>query len=56
MVLQTNLLGTEEMIEERLRVYRKAGVNTLKVTPIASNLEERINTLGKIIDLAANSA
>ena len=56
MVLQTNLLGTEEMIEERLRVYRKAGVNTLKVTPIASNLKERINTLGKIIDLAANSA
>ena len=54
MVLQTNLLGTEKMVAERLRVYREAGVTTLKVAPIGSDLEERINALGKVIDLAVN--
>ena len=54
MVLQTNLLGTEKMVAERLRVYREAGVTTLKVAPIGSGLEERINALGKVIDLAVN--
>ena len=54
MVLQTNLLGTEKMVAERLSVYREAGVTTLKVAPIGSDLEERINALGKVIDLAVN--
>ena len=55
MVLQTNLLGTDEMVRERLRLYRKAGVTTLKVSPMGKNLEERITALGKVIDLACSS-
>ena len=30
-VLQTNLLGTEQMVRQRLRTYRDAGVTTLHV-------------------------
>ena len=55
MVIQTNLLGTDEMVRERLRLYRKAGVTTLKVSPMGKNVEERITALGKVIDLARSS-
>ena len=52
MVFQTNLLGTETMIKDRLAAYQKSGVTTLKVAPVAGNLEEKIKMLGRIIDLA----
>ena len=55
MVLQTNLLGTDEMVQDRLSLYRKAGVTTLKVAPVGKSLEERITALGKVIDLASSS-
>ena len=55
MVLQTNLLGTDEMVRDRLSLYRKAGVTTLKVAPMGKSLEERITALGKVIDLASSS-
>ena len=54
MVLQTNLLGTDEMVRDRLSLYRKAGVTTLKVAPMGKSLEERITALGKVIDLASS--
>ena len=43
------------MVRERLRLYSKAGVTTLKVSPMGKNLEERITALGKVIDLASSS-
>ena len=54
MVFQTNLLGTETMIKSRLAAYQESGVTTLKVAPVAGNLEEKIKMLGRIIDLAKN--
>lgn len=52
MVLKTNLLGTEPMVRERLRAYRKAGITTLRVEPAASGLDERLTTLARLMDLA----
>ena len=36
-VLKTNLIGTETMIRERLRVYRDAGVTTLRLSTTGSD-------------------
>ena len=52
MIVQTNLLGTQSMVKERLSAYKSAGVTTLKVAPVATSLEEKINVLGKVIDLS----
>lgn len=50
-VLQTNLLGTDAMVRERIRAYRDAGVNTVRVDPQGESLPERLETLGRVIDL-----
>ena len=52
MVVQTNLLGTESMVKERLRAYKNAGVTALKISPVANDLEEKIQILGTVIDLS----
>lgn len=51
LVLKTNLLGTREMVRERLRVHRNAGVTTLRVTPDGQTLDERLNTLMELVTL-----
>jgi len=51
LVLKTNLIGTKEMIRERLRVHQRAGVTTLSVFPTGQTLDARLNTLGQLLDL-----
>jgi alkanesulfonate monooxygenase SsuD/methylene tetrahydromethanopterin reductase-like flavin-dependent oxidoreductase (luciferase family) len=51
MILRTNLFGAKEAIRERLREYEAAGVTTLKVQPKAKNLDDRLDILGRLIDL-----
>ncbi|MCH8919957.1 MAG: LLM class F420-dependent oxidoreductase [Chloroflexi bacterium] len=51
LVLKTNLLGTEEMVKERIRAYRNSGVTTLRVEPQGEGLDGRLETLGRIVDL-----
>lgn len=51
MVLKTNLIGTPEMVKERLRVHARAGVNTLNVMPGGRTLSERVETLGRFMEL-----
>jgi alkanesulfonate monooxygenase SsuD/methylene tetrahydromethanopterin reductase-like flavin-dependent oxidoreductase (luciferase family) len=51
LVLKSNLLGTERMVRERLATYRDAGVTTLRVEPAADDLETRVSTLGRLMDL-----
>lgn len=54
MILQANLLGDERTVRERLRAYRDSGVTTLRVQPAGSTLEERLTTLGRVMDLIDN--
>ncbi len=56
LVLKTNLLGTEDMIRERLRVYQSAGVTTLRVEPDGKTLDERIKTLAHLVELVKETA
>ncbi len=51
LVLKTNLIGTEEMVRERLRTHRHAGVNTLQVLPDGETLDERLATLAQLVEL-----
>lgn len=51
MVLATTLIGTEEMVRERLRVWRDAGVDTVRLYPAGDTLDARLGTLARAIEL-----
>jgi hypothetical protein len=52
MVIKTNMLGTEAQVRERMLAYKAAGVTTLRVDPDGRTLEERLETLGRAINIA----
>jgi F420-dependent oxidoreductase-like protein len=56
MVLATTLIGTEEMVRERLRVWRDTGITTVRLYPAGQTLDERLTTLGRAIQLTAEVA
>lgn len=51
MVLGTTLIGTEPMVRERLRVWRDAGVDTVRLYPAGDTLDTKLNTLGHALDI-----
>ena len=53
MVLATTMIGTEVMVRDRMRMWRDAGITTLRVYPAGSGLDERVATLGRAMDLVA---
>ena len=42
---------TLDIVRERLRVYRRAGANTLQVNLDGKTLDERLATLGQVVEL-----
>ncbi|MCR3723074.1 MULTISPECIES: LLM class flavin-dependent oxidoreductase [Prauserella salsuginis group] len=52
MVLGTTLIGTRDMVRDRLRVWRDAGVDTVRFYPAGDSLEDRLDTLANAIELA----
>ena len=51
MVVKTNLLGTPNMVKERIVAYRDAGVTTLRVDPQGEDMAARLETLGQVLEL-----
>ncbi|HUF52302.1 MAG TPA: LLM class flavin-dependent oxidoreductase [Dehalococcoidia bacterium] len=51
MVLQTNLLGTEAHVKDRIRAYRDAGVTTIRIDPDGEGIAARLDTLGRFLRL-----
>jgi F420-dependent oxidoreductase-like protein len=51
LALKTNLLGTEPMVRERLALYRRAGVTTLRVEPAGTTLDAQVTTLARLMEL-----
>ena len=49
--LKTNLLGSRAMVTERLRLYRDAGVTTLRVGLAAGDIDARLESLEVLLDL-----
>lgn len=53
MVLATTLIGTEEMVRDRLEVWRDAGVTTVRLYPAGDTPAVKLDTLARAIDLVA---
>jgi F420-dependent oxidoreductase-like protein len=51
--LGTNLIGTDELIRDRLRLYRDAGVGTLRVTLAGDDFARQLDDLGRLLDLVS---
>ncbi|MET9487054.1 LLM class flavin-dependent oxidoreductase [Nocardia sp. NPDC006630] len=51
MVLATTLIGTEERVRERLRVWRDTGVDTVRLYPAGDTLHDKLDNLGRGIDM-----
>ena len=56
LVLASNLLGTEAEVSARLNAYRDAGVNTIRLAPAGADLTERLDTLGRAMDLLKSAS
>jgi F420-dependent oxidoreductase-like protein len=50
MVLKTNLIGTKEMIRERLKVYKSVGVSTLSLRTGGKSWKEKLDALCEAVD------
>ncbi|MEV6279952.1 LLM class flavin-dependent oxidoreductase [Nocardia sp. NPDC051832] len=51
MVLATTLIGTREMVRDRLSVWQSAGVNTVRLYPAGDTLAARLDNLAQGIEL-----
>ena len=51
MVLLTNLIGTEDMIRDRRKAFRDAGVNTFRLGTGGESWKERTSALEEAVDL-----
>jgi F420-dependent oxidoreductase-like protein len=51
MVLQTNLLGNDEQVKNRIRAYRDCGITTIRVDPQGEGMSGRLETLGRFLKL-----
>jgi alkanesulfonate monooxygenase SsuD/methylene tetrahydromethanopterin reductase-like flavin-dependent oxidoreductase (luciferase family) len=56
MILKTNLIGTSDMIRERLRVYRDAGVTTIRLSTGGKDWKERTDTLAEATELVKSES
>ena len=50
-VIKSNLLGTEVMVRDRIRAYRDNGITTLSVGTQGTTMQERLDNLGRFMDL-----
>lgn len=48
---KTNLLGTADMVRDRLRVYRDAGITTVQAK-LQGDREQQLDTLAQLVELA----
>jgi F420-dependent oxidoreductase-like protein len=51
--LGTNLVGTEDMVRDRLRRYRDAGITTLRAGLSGDGLDVQLDQLGRLLDLVS---
>jgi hypothetical protein len=51
LALRTSMFGTDDMVRDRIRAYRDAGVTDLRVEPLGRTATEKLDTLGRVLDL-----
>lgn len=53
LAMKANLIGTPEMISERLRTYRDAGITTLRLGLAGEGEREKLDTLARVMELVS---
>jgi len=56
MVALTTFLGSDDDVRARVRAYRRAGISTLRLQPDGRTVAERIDTLGRMLDIVREVA
>ena len=51
MILKSGIIGNEAMVRERLRVYRDAGVNGIRLAPEGKDTREKLANLEQSLDV-----
>ena len=51
LVERTSMFGTDTMVRDRIRAYRDAGVSDLRLEPMGRTADEKLATLGRVIEL-----
>lgn len=51
MALRTSFIGSDEMVSDRIRAYRDAGVTDLRLQPMGRTPAEKLDTLARMLDL-----
>ncbi len=54
LALRTAFIGTDDMVRDRIRAYRDAGVTALRLQPMGRTPAEKLDTLGRMLDLVAD--
>jgi hypothetical protein len=49
--LGTNLIGTDDLVRQRLRLHRDAGITTLRAGLTGDDTQTRLDQLGRLLDL-----
>lgn len=52
--LGANLIGPPDEVRRRLMEYRDCGVNTLRVNPVGDTMQDKLNVLGQVLDIAGD--
>tara|TARA_Y100000780_G_scaffold132996_1_gene119730 strand:- start:63 stop:860 length:798 start_codon:yes stop_codon:yes gene_type:complete len=53
LALKSNLIGTPDIIKDRIKLYRDIGITTLKVDVPGDSISEKVEVLGKLMDLVS---
>ncbi len=51
LIEQSSLLGPEAQVRQRIRRYRDAGIDVLRLDPVGGTDAERLDTLGRCVEL-----
>ena len=56
MLLQAYLIGTEDMVRDRIKAYVAAGINALRLSPRGRTAAEQIENLEQSVDLIRSAS
>jgi F420-dependent oxidoreductase-like protein len=56
LALRTSLIGTESMVRDRIAAYRRAGVTSLRLQPMASTPSGKLDVLAHVLDLVGTGS
>ncbi len=51
LAMKANLIGTPDMVSDRLKIYRDAGITTLRLGLAGADMGEKLAILGQVMDL-----